>query len=52
MGFIPQVKAIINELPQDRQTLMWSATWPKEVEILASEVCNNCPVEIKVGNQD
>jgi len=32
MGFMPQVKSIIRELPKDRQTLMWSATWPKEVE--------------------
>ena len=29
---------------------MWSATWPKEVETLAAEVCLNSPVNIHVGD--
>ena len=52
MGFLPQVKNIIVELPKDRQTLLWSATWPKEVEGLASEVCQNTPVTIHVGDNN
>merc|ERR1711970_1116153 len=52
MGFLPQVKMIIKELPKDRQTLMWSATWPKEVQILANEVCLNSPISIHVGDDN
>ena len=50
MGFMPQVRSIVSELPQNRQTLMWSATWPKEVEQLATDICKNAPVTIKVGD--
>ena len=31
MGFEPQIRAIIKNVPRHRQTLMFSATWPKEV---------------------
>uniref|UniRef100_T1KCJ7 RNA helicase n=1 Tax=Tetranychus urticae TaxID=32264 RepID=T1KCJ7_TETUR len=37
LGFEPQVRRIVNNLPDDRQTLMWSATWPEEIQDLASE---------------
>jgi len=52
MGFIPQVKKIVEELKPRRQTLLFSATWPKEVEVLSDEICKNNPVKIKVGNTD
>jgi len=52
MGFLPQVKTIISVLPQERQTLMWSATWPKEVQTLANEVCLYSPVSIHVGEEN
>lgn len=52
MGFLPQVKEIIKELPKDRQTLMWSATWPKEVQVLANDVCLYNPVTIHVGDDN
>lgn len=35
MGFEPQIRKIISQIRPDRQTLMWSATWPKEVQRLA-----------------
>jgi len=35
MGFEPQIKKIIDQIRPDRQTLMFSATWPKEVQSLA-----------------
>jgi len=31
MGFEPQLRKIVSQIRPDRQTLMWSATWPKEV---------------------
>ncbi|GAA5926665.1 hypothetical protein JCM1841_003198 [Sporobolomyces salmonicolor] len=35
MGFEPQIKKILEQIRPDRQTLMFSATWPKEVQKLA-----------------
>lgn len=32
MGFEPQIRKILEQIRPDRQTLMWSATWPKEVK--------------------
>ena len=37
MGFKPQISKVINQIRPDRQVLMWSATWPKEVKSLAAE---------------
>ena len=39
MGFEPQIRKIIGQIRPDRQTLMFSATWPKDVQRLAS-VCS------------
>lgn len=35
MGFLPDIETIVENLPKRRQTLMFSATFPKEVESLA-----------------
>ena len=37
MGFEPQIRGIMNYIRSDRQMLMWSATWPKEVEEMAED---------------
>uniref|UniRef100_A0A1B6DGM6 RNA helicase n=2 Tax=Clastoptera arizonana TaxID=38151 RepID=A0A1B6DGM6_9HEMI len=37
MGFEPQIRKIIEQIRPDRQVLMWSATWPKEVQALAED---------------
>lgn len=37
MGFEPQIRKIVSQIRPDRQTLMWSATWPKEVQGLAKD---------------
>jgi ATP-dependent RNA helicase DDX5/DBP2 len=52
MGFLPQVQQIIGYIKASRQTLLWSATWPKEVEELSKEICKNDPVMIKVGTEN
>lgn len=36
-------------LQPDRQTLMWSATWPKEVQALAEDFLKNY-VQINIGS--
>merc|ERR1712048_503384 len=52
MGFEPQVRKITSQVRPDRQTLMWSATWPKEVQKLARDLCKEEPVHINVGSLD
>merc|ERR1719321_196407 len=52
MGFEPQVRKITSQVRPDRQTLMWSATWPREVQKLAHEVCRESPVHINIGSLD
>ena len=51
MGFEPQIRKIVEQIRPDRQTLMWSATWPKEVRQLAAEFLRD-PVQITVGSSD
>jgi ATP-dependent RNA helicase DDX5/DBP2 len=41
MGFEPQIRKIVSQIRPDRQTLLWSATWPKEVQKLAADFLNN-----------
>ena len=36
MGFEPQIRKIVGQIRPERQTLMFSATWPKDVQKLAS----------------
>lgn len=36
MGFEPQIRKIVGQIRPDRQTLMFSATWPKDVQKLAN----------------
>ena len=37
MGFEPQIRKILGQIRPDRQMLMWSATWPKDVRKLATD---------------
>lgn len=41
MGFEPQIRRILERVPKTRQTLMWSATWPQEIQSLAKEFLND-----------
>merc|ERR1719421_1263198 len=52
MGFEDQVRKICGQIRPDRQTLLWSATWPKEVQHLATDLCKERPVHIHVGSQE
>jgi ATP-dependent RNA helicase DDX5/DBP2 len=52
MGFEPQIQRIVARLPQQRQTLFFSATWPKEVKSIASQFVRNHPVRVFVGGVD
>lgn len=48
MGFVHDVKRIIKLLPAKRQTLFFSATFPKEIQELANTMLNN-PVKVAVA---
>jgi ATP-dependent RNA helicase DDX3X len=50
MGFGPQIKKIVEDCPsvEDRQTLMFSATFPREIQILAQEFLKDY-VFLRVG---
>lgn len=50
MGFIRDVRKIVALLPKDRQTLLFSATMPKEIEDLARSMLRN-PVRIDVDRE-
>lgn len=49
MGFEPQIRTIIEKIPLNRQTMFFTATWPREVQNIAREFLRN-PVEIKFGD--
>ena len=51
MGFEPQIRKIVGQIRPDRQTLLWSATWPREVEGLARDFLRDW-VQIMVGSQE
>ncbi|MFL2687093.1 MAG: DEAD/DEAH box helicase [Alphaproteobacteria bacterium] len=48
MGFIPDVDKIVSKIPPMRQTLMFSATMPKEIKKLADRFLSN-PKEVSVS---
>jgi len=50
MGFLPDVKRIISHLPKQRQTMLFSATMPKEILDLSRQILKN-PVTIQIGRQ-
>ena len=51
MGFEPQIRKIIGQIRPDRQTCMWSATWPKEVRALASDFQTDF-IQVNIGSMD
>ncbi|KAH8035499.1 hypothetical protein HPB51_005781 [Rhipicephalus microplus] len=50
MGFEPQVMRIIDSIRPDRQTVMFSATFPRQMEALARRILIK-PIEILVGGR-
>jgi ATP-dependent RNA helicase RhlE len=50
MGFLPDVRRIVQKCPKVRQTLFFTATLPPELEQLAGWALNN-PVKVEIGRQ-
>lgn len=51
MGFEPQLNEIIPETNKMRQSLMWSATWPREVRTLAMNYMKDY-IQVTIGDDD
>lgn len=48
MGFLPDIKRILNLVPNERQTLMFSATMPRPIRALAEEILTD-PASVEVA---
>ena len=48
MGFLPDIRKIINYLPAKRQTLFFAATMPSDIRNLAKDILVN-PTEVQIG---
>jgi ATP-dependent RNA helicase DDX5/DBP2 len=51
MGFEKDIRSIVDQISKTRQTLFFSATWPKAVERIAHDILKN-PVQINIGSTD
>ena len=51
MGFYEDIKAILSDTPEHKNTWLFSATMPKEVATIAKRFMNS-PVEITVGHKN
>ena len=49
MGFLPQIRRVIDQIPTDRQTLLFSATMPDTIKDLANDVLRS-PVLVRIGH--
>merc|ERR1719476_139569 len=52
MGFEVQIRKVVSQIRPDRQTMMWTATWPEEIKRLARDFCREDPVKITIGDGD
>jgi ATP-dependent RNA helicase DDX5/DBP2 len=50
MGFSRDMETITGFLPKNRQTMMWSATWPREVQALAANYLRPDRIMVRVGD--
>ena len=48
-GFLPDIRRIIKKLPKERQTLVFSATMPKEIRKLAEKILKN-PAKVQINH--
>ncbi len=48
MGFLPDIRRIVNLLPRQRQTLFFSATMPDDIRTLADTILDD-PVTVQIG---
>jgi ATP-dependent RNA helicase RhlE len=51
MGFLPDIRRVIAMLPRERQSLLFSATFPDDIRALASKLLHS-PVSVEVGGRN
>ena len=50
MGFLPDIRAVVRQLPSERQTMLFSATMPKDIRQLASHILRD-PTTVEIGHR-
>ena len=52
MGFEKDIRAIVGGMPQGdgRQTMLFTATWPKNVQRIANDILKKDRVKVTVGS--
>ncbi len=50
MGFVPAIRKIVKTLPRERQTLLFSATLSREIEVLTGEFLRQ-PKKVEIGRR-
>jgi ATP-dependent RNA helicase RhlE len=50
MGFLPQIRRVVNALPKQRQTLLFSATLSSDIEKITGEFLRN-PETVEIGRR-
>lgn len=50
VGFLPQIKQILQVAPKERQTMLFSATMPKSISLLANDFMK-MPIKIEIAPQ-
>lgn len=52
MGFIPQIEEIISKLTHpNRQSILLTATWPKQIQDLCYKVCKDDAIILRIGSE-
>ena len=51
MGFEPHIQKIVNEIPRQRETLIYTATWTKEVRKIDGDLLIN-HIQVTIGTID
>ncbi|HEX8408206.1 MAG TPA: DEAD/DEAH box helicase [Thermoanaerobaculia bacterium] len=50
MGFLPQIRRVVNALPKNRQTMLFSATLSRDIEKITGEFLRN-PETVEIGRR-
>ena len=50
MGFEKDIRAIVAGMPADKQTFLFTATWPKAVQRVAADVLGPSQCKVTVGS--
>lgn len=51
MGFLPDIEKILSYCSKDRQTVMFSATWPSSIQKLAQKYMRKETIQVVIGRE-